>query len=145
MLEEFGPKSNYLMTALDKYQRIEALGLWRADNVSQRKDVLISIGETTLLISDMQEQPLAHWSLAAIERANPGNFPAIYHPDGDHEESLELNYSEKEMKLLEAIIESIRGPNTSATKGSLFASLKQPIEIHQFSEDEKPKAIIIFL
>lgn len=59
------------MTALDKYQRIEALGLWRADNVSQRKDVLISIGETTLLISDMQEQPLAHWSLAAIERANP--------------------------------------------------------------------------
>ena len=54
------------------------------------------------------------------------------------------DYSEKEMKLLEAIIESIRGPNTSATKGSLFASLKQPIEIHQFSEDEKPKAIIIF-
>ena len=59
------------MTALDKYQRIEALGLWRADNVSQRKDVLISIGETTLLISDMQEQPLAHWSLAAIEEQIP--------------------------------------------------------------------------
>tara|TARA_B100001057_G_scaffold226679_2_gene227017 strand:+ start:10777 stop:11796 length:1020 start_codon:yes stop_codon:yes gene_type:complete len=85
------------MTALDKYQRIEALGLWRNDNASQRKDVLISIGETTLLISDMQEQPLAHWSLAAIERANPGNFPAIYHPDGDQEESLELNFTEKEM------------------------------------------------
>ena len=85
------------MTALDKYQRIEALGLWRNDNASQRKDVLISIGETTLLISDMQEQPLAHWSLAAIERANPGNFPAVYHPDGDQEESLELNFSEKEM------------------------------------------------
>ena len=85
------------MTALDKYQRIEALGLWRNNNASQRKDVLISIGETTLLISDMQEQPLAHWSLAAIERANPGNFPAIYHPDGDQEESLELNFAEKEM------------------------------------------------
>ena len=85
------------MTALDKYQRIEALGLWRNDNASQRKDVLISIGETTLLISDMQERPLAHWSLAAIERANQGNYPAIYHPDGDKEESLELNYSEKEM------------------------------------------------
>ncbi len=85
------------MTALDKYQRIEALGLWRNDNASQRKDVLISIGETTLLISNMQEQPLAHWSLAAIKRANPGNFPAIYHPDGDQEESLELNFAEKEM------------------------------------------------
>mgnify|MGYP003304514598 CR=1 FL=1 len=86
------------MTALDKYQRIEALGLWRDDHGSQRKDVLISIGETTLLISDMQERPLAHWSLAAIERSNPGNFPAIYHPDGDQEESLELNFSEKEMR-----------------------------------------------
>ena len=85
------------MTALDKYQRIEALGLWRNDHDSQRKDVLISIGETTLLISDMQDRPLAHWSLAAIERSNPGNFPAIYHPDGDKEESLELNFSEKEM------------------------------------------------
>ena len=85
------------MTALDKYQRIEALGLWRNDNASQRKDVLISIGKTTLLISDMQEQPLAHWSLAAIERANPENFPAIYHPNGDQEESLELNLAEKEM------------------------------------------------
>ena len=85
------------MTALDKYQRIEALGLWRNDHDSQRKDVLISIGQTTLLISDMQERPLAHWSLAAIERSNPGNYPAIYHPDGDHEESLELNFSEKEM------------------------------------------------
>ena len=85
------------MTALDKYQRIEALGLWRNDYDSQRKDVLISIGQTTLLISDMQERPLAHWSLAAIERSNPGNYPAIYHPDGGQEESLELNFSEKEM------------------------------------------------
>ena len=85
------------MTALDKYQRIEALGLWRNDSASQRKDVFISIGETTLLISDMQERPLAHWSLAAIERANPGKFPAIYHPDGGQEESLELNSSEGDM------------------------------------------------
>jgi DNA polymerase III psi subunit len=54
------------------------------------------------------------------------------------------DYSEKEMKLLEAIVYSIRGPNISATKGSIFASHTQPIEIHQFSEGEKLKAIIIF-
>ena len=54
------------------------------------------------------------------------------------------DYSEKEMKLLEAIIDSIHGPNSSPTMGSLFASNTQPIQIHQFSEDEKPKAIIIF-
>ena len=44
------------------------------------------------------------------------------------------DYSEKEMKLLEAIIDSIHGPNSSPTMGSLFASNTQPIEIHQFSE-----------
>ena len=54
------------------------------------------------------------------------------------------DYSEKEMKLLEAIIDSIHGPNSSPTMGSLFASNTQPIEIRQFSEGEKLKAIIIF-
>ena len=54
------------------------------------------------------------------------------------------DYSEKEMKLLEAIIDSIHGPNTSPTMGSLFSSKTQPVEIHQFSEGEKLKAIIIF-
>ncbi len=54
------------------------------------------------------------------------------------------DYSEKEMKLLEAIIDSIRGPNSTPTSGSLFASNAQPTEIHHFSESEKLKAIIIF-
>ena len=54
------------------------------------------------------------------------------------------DYSEKEMKLLGAIIDSIHGPNTSPTRGSLFASNTKPLEIHQFYEGEKLKAIIIF-
>jgi len=114
------------MTALDKYQRIEALGLWRDDHSSQRKDVLISIGETTLLISDMQERPLAHWSLAAIERSNPGTFPAIYHPDGDQEESLELNFSEKEMidaiEKLRAVI-ARRRPHPGRLRTGIFLGI----------------------
>ena len=54
------------------------------------------------------------------------------------------DYSEKEMKLLEAIVDSIRGPSASPTSGTLFTSNKQPIEIRQFSEVENLKAIIIF-
>ena len=54
------------------------------------------------------------------------------------------DYSEKEMKLLEAIVDSIRGPSASVTTGTLFTSNKQPIEIRQFSEIENLKAIIIF-
>ena len=54
------------------------------------------------------------------------------------------DYSEKEMKLLEAIVDSIRGPSASATMGAFLTSNKQPIEIRQFSEGENLKAVIIF-
>ncbi|MDF1804540.1 hypothetical protein [Thalassovita sp.] len=85
------------MTALQKYQRIEASGLWRPGPDAQRREVIVSIGDATLVVTDMKEQPLAHWSLAAIERANPGELPAVYHPDGDPDETLELTEDEAEM------------------------------------------------
>ncbi|MCV6586254.1 MAG: hypothetical protein OIF47_12020 [Marinibacterium sp.] len=85
------------MTALREYQRLEATALWRAGADMQRREVVISIGDATLVITDMQDRPLTHWSLAAIERQNPGKLPAIYHPDGDPEETLELAEDETEM------------------------------------------------
>lgn len=89
------------MTALSKYARIEATGLWRASPDVQRREVIVSIGDATLVITDLKDQPLGHWSLAAIERANPGQRPAIYHPDGDPSETVELPENEGEM--IEAI------------------------------------------
>ncbi len=85
------------MTALDEYQRLEASGLWRATPDAQRTEVIVSIGDATLIITDLREQPLAHWSIPAVQRANPGRRPAIYHPDGDPGETLELAENEKEM------------------------------------------------
>lgn len=85
------------MTALTKYQRIEASGLWRANPAAQRTDVIVSIGDASLVITDIQERALAHWSIPAVARANPGQFPAIYHPDGDTGETLELPESEKQV------------------------------------------------
>lgn len=85
------------MTALDKYQRLEASGLWRATPDAQRAEVIVSIGDATLIITDLKEQPLAHWSIPAVERANPGRRPAIYHPDGDPGETLEFPENEREM------------------------------------------------
>lgn len=93
------------MTALSKYQRLEAAGLWRPDEQTQRVDVIVSIGDATLVITDMRDRALAHWSLAAVERANPGETPAIYHPDGDPGETLELPEGETEMI---AAIETLR-------------------------------------
>jgi anti-sigma factor RsiW len=89
------------MTALAKYARIEATGLWRATPDVQRREVIVSIGDATLVITDLKDQALAHWSLAAVERGNAGETPALYHPDGDAGETLELPASEAEM--IEAI------------------------------------------
>ncbi len=93
------------MTALREYQRLEATALWRPGPDEQRREVIVSVGDATLTISDLQDRPLAHWSLAALARQNPGERPAIFSPDGDPGETLELSEREDEMI---AAIEKLR-------------------------------------
>ncbi|MDQ2095501.1 hypothetical protein, partial [Rhodalgimonas zhirmunskyi] len=93
------------MTALSAYDRLEAAGLWRPSEDAQRRDVIVSVGEATLTITDLNDRALAHWSIPAVARANPGQVPAIYHPDGDPGETLELPADEDEMI---AAIEKLR-------------------------------------
>lgn len=90
-----------MSTALNKYQRLEASGLWREAPEVQRREVIISIGDASLIISDLQDRPLGHWSLFAVERINPGKTPAIFGPDGAEGETLEL--AENETEMVEAI------------------------------------------
>lgn len=85
------------MTALSKYERLEATGLWRASPDSQRREVIVSIGDATLVISDLNDTALTHWSLAAIERAPEVGTGAVFFPDGDPNETLELSEDHSEM------------------------------------------------
>lgn len=85
------------MTALREYIRLEAIGLWRATPEDQRREVVVSVGEATLAFSTVQGTALTHWSLAAVNRINPGQSPAIYCPDGDPGETLELDDNQHEM------------------------------------------------
>lgn len=78
------------MTALDKYVRLESDGLWRAGPDAQRRDVTVSFGDATLVIADHTGRPLSHWSLPALLRQNPQKRPAIYTPDEDASETLEI-------------------------------------------------------
>ncbi|UWQ90164.1 hypothetical protein K3727_15390 [Rhodobacteraceae bacterium M382] len=89
------------MTALKQYERLEASGLWRPGPDDQRREVIVSIGNATLTITDLNDRPLTHWSLAAVDRQNPGLFPAIYNPDGDPGETLEME--EAETAMIEAV------------------------------------------
>ncbi|WP_223877815.1 hypothetical protein [Histidinibacterium aquaticum] len=69
---------------------MESTGLWRPDPDAQRRDVIVSFGEATLVVSDGSGRALTHWSLPAIERLNPKDFPALYAPDTEGLETLEI-------------------------------------------------------
>ncbi|MBF9031040.1 hypothetical protein HKCCE3408_11605 [Rhodobacterales bacterium HKCCE3408] len=92
------------MTAVTQYQRLESTGLWRDRPEAQRREVLVSLGDATLVISTIAESALSHWSLPAVHRLNPGKRPALYAPADDADETLEI--AEPEMI---AAIEKVRG------------------------------------
>lgn len=99
------------MTALNEFERLEATGLWRASAEDQRREVIVSLGDATLIFKDTSDRALTHWSLAAVERMNPGKMPAIFHPDGDPDELLELGIDSQDMvdaieKLRRAVLRS---------------------------------------
>lgn len=50
----------------------------------------MSIGSASLVISDMADTALAHWSLPAVDRVNPGAEPAVYRPAPDAPDRLEI-------------------------------------------------------
>lgn len=79
------------MTALKQYERLESEGLWRENSDAQRRDVLVSFGNATLVISDSAGRPLAHWSLPAVTRLNEGERPALFAADETADETLELS------------------------------------------------------
>ena len=87
---EDGKQARRFMTALTEYQRLEAPGLWRSAPGAQRRDVIVSVGEASLVITDMADRALAHWSLPAVQRMNPDSLPALYAPGDDATEDLEI-------------------------------------------------------
>lgn len=78
-------------TALTEFSRLESGGLWRAGVDEQRREVVVSLGEATVMLSDTAGRPLAHWSLPAIRRLNIGERPALFAPDTDASETLEID------------------------------------------------------
>lgn len=109
------------MTALDQYRRLEGPGLWTASGEDQRRDVVVSFGEATLVISDSRSMiVLSHWSLPAVIRLNPGKRPALYSPEGDGGEVLELDddWLIDALKVVQAALSPPR---------SLMARLRRPI------------------
>ncbi len=94
------------MTALRKYARLETTGLWRPLPDQQRREIVVSFGDSTLMLTDPRTQSaLSHWSLPAVYRMNPGELPALFAPSSDvMAETLELS----DPAMIEAL-EPVRG------------------------------------
>lgn len=115
-------------TALRQFQRLEAPGSWRPSPGAQLREVVVSIGEATLVLSDPKsDAPLAHWSLPAVQRVNPGGTPAIYTPAATDEdagyETLEID----DHWMIDAISRvqsaiAARRPHPGRLRGSLTAT-----------------------
>lgn len=79
------------MTALEKYLRLEAVGIWKETPTHDPVEVLVSFGDATLLLTDFQEQHLAHWALAATSCVQSSGETAVYTPDTEGFETLEID------------------------------------------------------
>lgn len=80
------------MTALTRYQRLECFGWWRESPDAEAREVVVSFGDASLILSDIKTSlALTHWSLPALERLNPGDLPARYSPDPSAGETLEID------------------------------------------------------
>jgi hypothetical protein len=93
------------MTALQKYIRLEATGQWRESKGQGPREVLVSFGKATLVLSDFKDRPLTHWSLAAIGVVGTG--PGVtYALDAGAEETLEIDDAEMNAAIAEVTAEA---------------------------------------
>ena len=87
------------MTALKEYDKLECTGLWRSGLTEQRREVAVALGESTIVITDMQNHALAHWALAAIDTIKHEGDKVILRPGTGSDESLEIS----DQAMLEAL------------------------------------------
>jgi len=126
------------MTALSQYERLESIGLWRPPSnpqgkddgsgiapangthtTPQRREVFVSFGSATLVLSDKNGTALTHWSLPAIDRLNPGKHPALFTPDQNSGETLELADSDM-ISAIEKVRRAISRPQPRSGRLRFF-------------------------
>jgi hypothetical protein len=101
------------MTALEKYVRLEALGSWRERPADQAREVVVSLGRSTLLLKDLADRPLGHWALAGVVWLGQDGGAATYSMTADGAETLTI----RDREMIEAIA-SLSRPRLAAGPAS---------------------------
>lgn len=110
------------MTALTAYERLECPGLWRASPLDQRREVVVSLRNTSLVLTDPKtEMALSHWSLPALIRAPGRPGAAIYRQGEPAEETLEVE-DETMIAALDRVILGLerRKPRPGRLRGTIL-------------------------
>ena len=81
------------MKKLSDYQRLETHGIWRESRGDPGRSVVVKLSVRHLTIVSKDSRPLAHWSLDAVRHLNPGRRPAVFTPDDNADESVEISDS----------------------------------------------------
>jgi hypothetical protein len=116
------------MTALTRYVRLEARGLWRDLPEAQRREVVVKLGDQSLVLADpLSEVPLTHWSLPAVVRRGAGEgggTAVIFAPGEEAAETLEIDDAEMIAALdtLRAAVAQAR-PRPGRLRGAILVGL----------------------
>jgi hypothetical protein len=78
------------MTALDRYVRLEAVGLWRQGPDAPAREVIVTFGHATATLTDLEERPLGHWALAGMAPLAETDGATVYSMTADGAETLAI-------------------------------------------------------
>ena len=78
------------MTALERYDRLEAVGQWREGPGADPREVIVSFGATTLVLRDLAERAVGHWALAGMQVYQQSSDATVYSTAPDGHETLSI-------------------------------------------------------
>ncbi len=94
------------MTALERYDWLEAVGQWREGPDAPLREVIVSFRDATLVLSDLAERPLGHWALAGMQALRVEGGATVYSTTPEGYETLAI----RDAQMNEAIAAVTRAP-----------------------------------
>ena len=76
------------MTALARYERLEAAGRYFDGETARPREVIVKFGDASLIVSNMEDLPITHWSLAGVRDISHDGGGLALTPDRDSDERL---------------------------------------------------------
>jgi hypothetical protein len=109
-------------TALERYERLEATGLWRESPGAAPREVVVAFGTETLVLRDLDDTTLGHWALAGLRTLRDEGSGRVYAMTRDGYETLAIRDPDM-IAAIDAVTAAARGfPGPAAARRSRWPS-----------------------